>query len=72
MMSLDFEQKNKNILNRFESKTTTNGCTAYNTVLQDGRKMVSIDMQNRTWEEMLKSEKSFWGDRFAKLEYVKG
>jgi hypothetical protein len=69
-MNLIYEQKNKNILDRFENKTSAEFSKSYNLTLTDGKSMTVVDMQNRTYDEMLAGLKKQWGNRFEKLEIV--
>lgn len=69
-MPLSYEQKNSNILDRFESKSSSSACTAYRVCLKDGTQMISIDMKKRSFDNMLKDESYMWGDRFSSISLV--
>ena len=64
------EQKNKNILNRFESSRSSRECKSFHVVLKDGCSMISVDMKGRSYEQMLSDEKKMWGDRFESMTSV--
>jgi len=69
-MALGYEQKNANILDRFENGKSSSACTAYRVYLKDGTEMISIDMKKRSFEQMLKDESKMWGDRFLRMVNV--
>lgn len=69
-MALEYEQKNSNILNRFEGGQSSSACTAYRVYLKDGTQMISVDMKKRSFEQMLKDESNMWGNRFLRMVHV--
>ena len=66
----NYEQKNSNILNRFESGKSSAACKSYFVTLKDGSTMISVDMKKRSYEQMLSDEKKMWGNRFESLRSV--
>lgn len=66
----NYEQKNSNILNRFESSVSSTSCKSYVVTLKDGSSMISVDMKKRSLDQMLCDEKKMWGDRFESLKSV--
>jgi hypothetical protein len=69
-MSISYEQKNENILNRFENKEGKGSCRAYKLRLTDGCSMTLVSMQGETFNEILVSQKRKWGNRFESLTNV--
>ena len=69
-MSLTYDEKNANILNRFENSTSSVYCKSFKVTLKDGSSMMAVDMKGRTYEQMLSDEKKMWGDRFESLTSV--
>lgn len=69
-MSISYQQKNENILNRFESKEGKGLCRAYKLKLTDGCSMTLVSMQGETFNEILVSQKRKWGNRFESLTNV--
>ena len=69
-MSLTYDEKNANILNRFENSTSSVYCKSFKVTLKDGSSMMAVDMKGRTYEQMLLDEKKMWGDRFESLTSV--
>lgn len=69
-MSIDYKQKNENILNRFESREGKGSCRAYKLKLTDGCSMTIVSMQGETFDEILLSQQRKWGSRFESMTNV--
>lgn len=69
-MSLTYDEKNTNILNRFENSTSSVYCKSFKVTLKDGSSMMAVDMKGRSYEQMLLDVKKKWGDRFESLTSV--
>ena len=65
-MSITFEQKNTNILNRFESQKSGTKIRKF-TFLLDGKPVTMINMENSSLMGAIKSLKSRWGERVSNV-----
>jgi hypothetical protein len=66
-MSITFEQKNTNILNRFESQKSGAKVRKF-TFLLDGKPVTIINMENSSLMEAIKSLKTRWGERVLNVK----
>lgn len=60
-MSISYEQKNKNILSRFDSNKTGTKIRKYNFEM-NGKTVCMINMDNANLKQATESLKSRWGD----------
>lgn len=67
-MKQSFEEKNKNILSRFEANNSGTIFRKYSVTLKDSKKFIMICMNGQTLEQAKDSCESRFGDR---LDYVK-
>lgn len=65
-MSITFEQKNSNILSRFESEKSGTKVKKFSFML-DGKPVTMINMQNSSLVGAIKSLKSRWGERVSNV-----
>ncbi len=65
-MSITFEQKNSNILSRFESAKSGTKVKKFSFML-DGKPVTMINMENSSLSEAIKSLKSRWGERVSNV-----
>ncbi|MBT5122888.1 MAG: hypothetical protein HOM38_09225 [Euryarchaeota archaeon] len=65
-MSITFEQKNSNILSRFESEKSGTKVKKFSFIL-DGKPVTMINMQNSSLVGAIKSLKSRWGERVSNV-----
>lgn len=65
-MSITFEQKNSNILSRFESAKFGTKVKKFSFML-DGKPVTMINMENSSLSEAIKSLKSRWGERVSNV-----
>ena len=66
-MSITFEQKNTNILNRFESQKSGTKVRKF-TFLLDGKPVTMINMDNNSLNEAKESLSVRWGKRVANVK----
>lgn len=65
-MSITFEQKNNNILSRFESAKSGTKVKKFSFML-DEKPVTMINMENSSLIEAIKSLKSRWGERVSNV-----
>ena len=65
-MSLSYEQKNTNILNRFESQKSGTKVKKF-TFMLDGTPVTMINMNNATLIDAIKSLDLRWGNRVSNV-----
>jgi hypothetical protein len=66
-MSITFEQKNTNILNRFESQKSGTKVKKF-TFMLDGKTLTMINMNNASLSEAVESILSRWGKRACNVK----
>lgn len=64
---MNHETKNKNILNRFESKEGGVRSKAFRVELIDGTKMTIVDLDYKGFEQVVKSVKNRFGERLRSV-----
>jgi hypothetical protein len=64
---MNHETKNKNILNRFESKEGGVRSKAFRVELIDGTKMTVVDLDYKGLEGLVKSVKNKFGERLRSV-----
>jgi hypothetical protein len=65
-MSITFEQKNSNILSRFESEKSGTKVKKFSFIL-DGKPVTMINMENSSLIGAIESLKSRWGERVSNV-----
>jgi len=66
-MSISFEQKNTNILNRFESHKSGTKLRKF-TFMLDGKPLSMINMDNASLSEAMESIFARWGERASNVK----
>lgn len=70
MSALSTDQKNTNILNRFEPKEGGSHSKAFSVELIDGAKMTVIDLNYKNFQEVTKSVKNKFGERVKSVKEI--